>query len=114
MAHIARQLGIPKESLILEERSLNTWEHAVELRKIDQLRTGRIAIVTSSAHMRRMEMVLRPYFKDMVLIPAGCVQSSVRVLPKVLIPNVGHLYTSAKAIYEIAGLIKYSLMVWQD
>jgi uncharacterized SAM-binding protein YcdF (DUF218 family) len=111
MAHIARQLGTPKESLILDERSLSTWEHAVELRKMDPLRTGRVAIVTSSAHMRRMEMVLRPYFKDMVLIPAGCAQSSMRVSPKLLIPTTGNLYSSAKAIYEIAGLIKYRLKV---
>ena len=114
MAHIARQLGIPKESLILDERSLNTWEHATELRKMDQVRTGRIAVVTSSSHMRRMEMVLRPYFKDMVLIPAGCVQSPLRISPKLLIPTTGNLYSSAKAIYEIAGLIKYRLKVWQD
>ncbi len=59
-AAIARSLGVPKEALILEERSTSTEENAREAALL--LSAERVLVVTDSYHVFRAERVFGRYF----------------------------------------------------
>ncbi|WP_193142624.1 YdcF family protein [Meridianimarinicoccus sp. MJW13] len=83
-SEVARQIftgaGIAQDRLILEGRSLNTWQNAVNtLPLMDGLPEGGIVLVTSAFHMRRSVEVfcaagwrnLVPYPTDFRILPQG-------------------------------------------
>lgn len=59
-AQYAKELGVPKESLVLEERSTTTDENARFTR--ERLTGGPIVIVTDTFHLFRCERVFSKYF----------------------------------------------------
>lgn len=106
MAEIAKRLSVPPERLIIERESHNTHEHPARLSQFPQLHDRKIALVTSSSHMRRASMNFRRYFDQITPVPTGCLQGSSRPPLELLLPQTRLLYSSAAALHEFAGLIK--------
>ncbi|MEM3364232.1 MAG: YdcF family protein [Candidatus Micrarchaeia archaeon] len=72
MKRIALGLGIKKRNIILEEHSTNTYENAVEVRKIaKQLHINSIAVVTSNYHTLRAGMLFRKQLSPLSVMLFG-------------------------------------------
>ena len=67
MAGLARELGVPAESILVERVSSTTWENAVEASKILGPRGIRkVLLISDSLHMRRGEACLRRFGFDVL------------------------------------------------
>ncbi len=62
MAGLARQLGVPSESILVERSSRTTWENAEEASKILRPRGVRkVLLVSDSLHLRRGQACMRSF-----------------------------------------------------
>ena len=112
MAGLAEQLGIPRDRIIVETKSRNTFEHATELRKIfPASKKMRLGIVTSAIHMRRSEMVFKWEFpKDVIVpIPVGHRYSILKYDIENFVPSLEAFTTSNAVLRELVGITWYLL-----
>ncbi len=110
MGQMALRLGVPREKILIDARSNNTWEHAVELNKMFTNKNINIGIVTSGYHMKRSEKEFRKYFKNVVPLPASYSYSSPsgkNVLK--YIPQTAVLNATATSLRELIGSIWYQI-----
>ena len=117
--HEARQMkellvswGIPKEDIISEEKSVNTYQNAVETKKLldrsyPELKT--FVLVTSGMHMpralacfRKQGLTCTPYSTDLYTNQTGNYQ-----LDQYLIPNLSNFYQWQSLLKEIVGYAVY-------
>lgn len=111
---VMRGLGVPEEFLLFENGSRNTYESAVEVKKILDLRfpgnpRHRVALVTSAWHLSRADRVFKKLGIDTVPWPCDyhCVNHfSMRLL----IPDSGAFSISQAAFHELVGLLFYRLL----
>jgi len=112
MTELAEQLGVPRDRIIVESNSRNTFEHAIELRKIfPASKKMRLGIVTSAMHMRRSEMVFKWKFPEDVFVP---IPVDYRFLVfkydfKNFIPSLEAFAASNDAFHELVGMVWYLL-----
>jgi len=69
----ARFLGVPEKGIILENRSMSTWENAqLVLPIIEKNKWKKIILVSSPYHMRRAILVFEKVFRghEIVIVPA--------------------------------------------
>ncbi|MEW6109465.1 MAG: ElyC/SanA/YdcF family protein [Nitrospirota bacterium] len=107
-------LGIQKENIIIDDKAENTWESAINVKKI--LSGQPFILVTSAIHLpRAMNSFVRHGLKP---IPApadfsyGYYQDFTIPLGKPLayyIPNVNSFLNSHSALYEYLGMFWYSI-----
>jgi uncharacterized SAM-binding protein YcdF (DUF218 family) len=112
MAGLAEQLGVPRDRMIIESGSRNTFEHAAALRKIFPApKKLRLGIVTSAIHMRRSEMVFRWKFpKDVIVpIPVNYSYSTSKYDIKSFVPSWEAFAASNSALHELIGIVWYLL-----
>lgn len=106
---VLTSLGIPKEDIILESKSRNTYENAFYVSKIlEKKKWKKIILVTSAFHMRRALGCFKKFEIEVFAYP-----TDYRTLKKVvnwdtIIPSVGALETSSIAIKEWLGIIVYA------
>jgi uncharacterized SAM-binding protein YcdF (DUF218 family) len=122
MATVLTSLGIPKEALIEEPDSLNTYQNAVNVKKILEARQIRqVLLVTSAMHMPRSLLIFQKQGIDVVAAPCDFLvsQGEMQELsssPKAailnLLPDTGHLDEFTRALKEYVGLIVYRLRGW--
>ena len=89
---------------------MNTHDQAVRVSQLEPLHSGRVALVTSSVHMRRAEMNFRSHFNDLALAPVGCSANAFTKSPLQLIPAVRNLQASTWVLYEVLGLMKDKIL----
>ncbi len=116
MAHVLRQLGVADAAMVLEEASRNTYENAVEARKILAPRGAlHIALVTSALHMPRavglfrhqgFDVVPAPTDFNIIETPAAHAQSAFVWLQR-LIPSASSLAYTTRALREYLGIAVY-------
>ena len=113
MASLAVRLNVPRQALVLEEVSRNTYESAKEVKRI--LGQGaKILLVSSAIHMPR---AVRLYLhQGLNVTPYPCGYRSwlkVGTWPSVklgtLMPDPGSLDRSTTAINELVGLAVYRM-----
>jgi len=110
MARLAEDLGVPKEKIRPDEKSGNTYEHAVEFDKMFSDKNIRIGLVTSAFHMKRSEIEFRKYFKNVTPLPAGYLYSSPAGTPALrYIPQSVRLFDNALILREFVGRLWYSM-----
>ena len=112
MGGLAKQLGVPQDRIVVETKSRNTFEHAIELRKIfPASKKMRLGIVTSAMHMRRSEMVFKWEFPEDVIvpIPVDCRHSVLKYNIEDFVPSPGAFAASNDAIHELVGMAWYLL-----
>ncbi len=110
MARMAEDLGVPKEKIRLDEKSENTYQHAVELDKMFSDKNIRIGLVTSAYHMKRSEVEFLKYFKNVTTLPSGYLYSSPAGTPALrYIPQSVRLFDNTLILREFVGRLWYRI-----
>jgi len=110
MARLAEKLGVPKEKIRVEAKSINTWDSAVDLNHMFANKNISIGLVTSASHMKRSEREFKKYFNNVVPFPANYyyASSAENVFVKYA-PQTGSLSKTSLALKEIVGQLWYSV-----
>jgi uncharacterized SAM-binding protein YcdF (DUF218 family) len=122
MATILTSIGIPKEAIIEEPDSLNTYQNAVNVRKILGSRgIKKILLVTSAMHMPRSLLIFKRQQIDAIAAPCDFLVSEGEVkelvsTPKAailgLLPDTDNLHQFTSALKEYVGTFVYRLRGW--
>jgi len=121
MQELLMMLGVPKRSIILETNSLNTYQNAVNTKKIlEQLQINRILLVTSAFHMPRAMAIFKKQNFDVVPAPTDFfVTKDITLQSNSLESNLLNLFPSplyldrtTLAIKEYIGMLVYRLKGW--
>jgi len=103
--------GIAPDRILYEERSLTTYENAVEVRKLLNLRSGELALlVTSAAHMPRSMATFRHAGFDVIAYPVDFRTEGSADLWRPFTSLSSGLKRLDDAAYEWAGLVSYRLL----
>lgn len=121
MAIIMQQLGVPESAIIQEPDSLNTYENAVNVKKILQARQfNQVLLVTSAMHMPRSLAIFNKLKISAIPAPTDFLASgdmqyisnSSEAALLNLLPEAERLYQSTRALKEYVGLVVYRLRGW--
>lgn len=122
MAEILTSIGIPPQAIIQEPKSLNTYQNAVNVRKILESRgISRVLLVTSAMHMPRSLLIFKRQGIDAIAAPTDFIvtNSELKALsgtPKAtilnLLPDSGYLQNFTAALKEYIGILVYRLRGW--
>ena len=110
MKQVLEELGVDKGSIITESRSRDTHENAKYVKEICQQRNfKKVVLVTSAYHMPRSVSSFKKAGLDVVPYPTDFKQDK-RYNVYSLVPSVGVLHDSTKAVREHLGNLAYSLL----
>jgi uncharacterized SAM-binding protein YcdF (DUF218 family) len=123
MASLLELMGVPRTALLLETVSRNTYENAVEVRKLlEPAGVKQIILVTSALHMPRSVAIFEaqafevlPAPTDFFVTDADWAYFTSASLPLQLInliPSVDDLWLTSRALKEYIGLVVYRLQGW--
>lgn len=111
MKDLATRLGIPENKILIDTKSRNTMEHAIEMAKLfAPAQNKRIGVVTSALHMMRAEKCFKKVFGSSIIpIPANYTFTSFGCNVEDFIPSVEAFSTSNQALHEWVGMIWYAV-----
>lgn len=122
MAKIAAALGVPASAILQDPTSLNTYENAVNVRKILQARgLRRILLVTSAMHMPRSLLIFSKQGIEAIAAPTDFLvteqdmrelSGSTEAIALNWIPDADRLQQVSRAIKEYVGIAIYRLRGW--
>lgn len=123
MAEIATLMGVPSTAILEDTTSLNTYQNALNVRKIldNQGIQGKILLVTSAFHLPRSLLIFQRQGIDVIPAPTDffVTQQDLEDLYKNpqmfllnLLPTAHNLEKTTKALKEYIGLIVYRLFGW--
>ena len=123
MAEIAQAMGVPASAILPDPTSLNTYQNAVNVRKIlkENNILGPILLVTSALHMPRSLLIFQRQGIETIPAPTDfsitqqdieASQSSFQAVLLNLLPDAYNLQQSTKALKEYIGLAVYRLRGW--
>lgn len=123
MAAILGEMDVPGSALILENKSRNTYENALNARELlDEKEFNNILLVTSALHMPRSVAVFEaqgfkvtplPVDYSVVENESGDTNQGT-LITKILniIPNVSNLAMTTNALKEYLGMTIYMFQGW--
>ncbi|NMG21734.1 YdcF family protein [Brasilonema bromeliae] len=122
MATILTSIGIPKEVIVQEPDSLNTYQNAVNVKKILNSRgIRRVLLVTSAIHMPRSLLIFQHQGIDVIPTPTDFLvsQSELQEMTSTpkgallnVLPDVDNLHLFTSALKEYVGILAYRLRGW--
>ncbi|WP_341524820.1 YdcF family protein [Nostoc sp. UHCC 0302] len=122
MANVLTSIGIPSEAIVEEPDSLNTYQNAVNVRKILESRGIRqVLLVTSAMHMPRSLKIFQRQGINAIPTPTDFLISERELeelgnTPKAailnLLPDTANLNQSTSALKEYLGTFIYRLRGW--
>lgn len=122
MASILALMGIPKNAMILESKSLNTHENALFTKKVlERENIQQILLVTSAMHMPRSLAIFNKQGISAIPAPTDFIvsdrelsgdQFSIESRILNLLPSSGNLDQTTLAIKEYIGTFIYRLRGW--
>lgn len=121
MSELLIMLGIPKNAIIPEKNSFNTYQNAVNTRQIlKQLNINRILLVTSAFHMPRSVKIFTKQNIEVIPAPTDFIVSEDNISDNNswesnllnLLPDARYLDHTTLAIKEYLGIIIYKLKGW--
>lgn len=122
MGELLQLMGVPATAIIQESSSLNTYQNAIEVKKILEMRgIRRVLLVTSALHMPRSLQIFQrqgieaiPAPTDFLLSEAERQGTNRSLLSVVLnlLPDVNRLARTTGALREYIGLGVYRLQGW--
>ncbi len=110
MKALALELGVPESRIIIETKSRNTMENAVNLAKmLSSTQARRIGLVTSALHMPRSVKVFQEEFPNdtIVPVPVNYLYSPDWSNPRAYMPSADTLAKSHYALHEWIGMVWY-------
>lgn len=123
MGQLLSIMGVPPDALWLEPRSRNTYENAVETKKLlDPKGIQRIILVTSALHMPRAQAIFRNLGFDVIAAPTDYTVTAaawdyyltpdptIQVFN--LFPTAEALDNTMRALKEYIGIAVYRLRGW--
>lgn len=109
--HIASEFGFPEERIIVETRSRNTHENAVNAREILHKNSiKKAALITSASHMPRAFACFKRQGVEAIPFPVDYRSHLQRLNLFSFIPKAGSLKRTNYALHEYVGLMIYRLM----
>jgi len=108
MADLAIALRIPKNKLIWEVKSRDTYESAKEIKKL--IRNKPFILVTSAYHMPRSRFIFKKLGMDPIPAPADYLGQDKKYSFFDFIPRPLRLWKSDLAFHEYLGVIWYKLI----
>ncbi|MEJ6481855.1 YdcF family protein [Nostoc punctiforme UO1] len=122
MATILTSIGIPSEAIVQEPESLNTYQNAVNVRKILESRgINQVLLVTSAMHMPRSLNIFQRQGINVIPAPTDFLVSQGELqelggTPKAailnLLPDTDNLHQFTSALKEYIGSLIYRLRGW--
>ncbi|MDY7021275.1 MAG: YdcF family protein [Cyanobacteriota bacterium] len=122
MAEIAGEMGVPESAILQDPSSLNTYQNAVNVRKIldEKNITGSVLLVTSALHMPRSRLVFQRQGIEVIPAPTDFLVSEQDIQPPAtiqgkildLIPDTKALQEFTQALKEYIGTVVYRLRGW--
>lgn len=122
MGQLLELIGVPKSAIVQEPLSLNTYENAVNVKKIlDEKGIKKILLVTSALHMPRSLAIFQRQGIDAIAAPTDFLVSQPDLdalnqsIPAIILnflPNANYLEQTTKAIKEYVGIFIYSMKGW--
>ncbi|MEO0949214.1 MAG: YdcF family protein, partial [Cyanobacteria bacterium J06641_5] len=112
---ILLKLGVPPAGIVLEPRSVNTYENAIFSKEIlNRLGSKRILLVTSAMHMPRSMAIFRKQGIEAIAAPTDYQVATDVLGPKPayihitrLLPEARYLARTTRALKEYIGLVIY-------
>lgn len=122
MAEILKTLGVPDSVILQDPTSLNTYQNAVNVKKIITERgIRRILLVTSAMHMPRSLGIFQRLGIDTIPAPTDFLvtqqelaepNSSIQAILLNILPDADRLGMTTRGIKEYIGTIIYRLRGW--
>lgn len=112
MGRHMQSLGIPKRDIIVEGRSQNTYQNAVECKKIlDSLNVKEpVLLITSTTHMNRSSACFKKQNIDHIpILVDGCTGPHKWLFDFLFLPDSYTLFAWNKIIHEWMGLLVYKI-----
>lgn len=108
-AFLTENCGIPDSVVIIDSVSRNTYENAVETKKImEKVGLKSAIMITSAWHMRRAEGCFKKAGLNVDIHPMDGIYHEQRFeLSDLIIPNTRNIVKWENLIHEIAGIIIY-------
>ena len=107
-AEALERLGAARSDLIVEGRSMNTWQNAQFTAEIlAGQQPDRVVLVTSGLHVRRSVL----YFSHFGVRPLG-VRADYARAPGSLLPQAYSILLADVAIHEYLGVLRYRVYNW--
>ena len=123
MAFLLEMLGVPRDAIILEAESLNTYENAVNSRQIlNGEGIQRIILVTSAMHMPRSVNLFEAQGFEVIPAPVDYrVTQSDWTMSEFnafnftlrLLPGADNLALTSRVLKEYFGMLFYNLRGWE-
>jgi uncharacterized SAM-binding protein YcdF (DUF218 family) len=122
MVKIAEALGVPSNAILQDPTSLNTYENAVNVKRIlEERRITQVLLVTSAMHMPRSIAIFRkqgieatPAPTDFLVAEADLEnhQDTPQNAILAFLPDSGSLHRFTRALKEYIGIGFYRLRGW--
>jgi len=110
MSDLLETMGVPRNAIIIEDSSRNTYENATLSKPLlDKVGAKRIVLVTSAWHMRRSAAIFRKQGYDFASFPVDSLKEPFTP-PADLTPDAGALDRSTRILREIVGIIAYKIL----
>jgi uncharacterized SAM-binding protein YcdF (DUF218 family) len=104
MADLAKELGVPDSSIILEDNSLDTDDQSRLIKEM--VKNDKILLVTSAIHMPRSSALFSKAGIDFIPAPTNHrVVNDPKFKPSKLFPDAGNLELAEMACHEYLGLL---------
>lgn len=110
-AFLTENCAIPDSVVLIDTVSRNTYENAMESKKIMNANRLKSAIlITSAWHMRRAEGCFKKVGLDVDIHPIDRMHHSQEFSPSdLIIPDTGNIVRWENLMHEVAGVIIYKL-----
>lgn len=107
-AEALERLGVARADLIVEGRSMNTWQNAQFTAEIlAGQQPDRVVLVTSGLHVRRSVLYFSHFGFRPVGVRADYAHTRVTVLPRAF-----NIMIADRAIHEYLGVLRYHVYNW--
>lgn len=114
MSGLLQEWGVPEQAIILEGESVNTYQNAINTRRLmDERGLKRVLLVTSALHMPRALATFRAVGVDALPSPTDykVVNKEERTILDFL-PEAEALLGTTRAMKEYLGLVVYRWRGW--
>lgn len=110
MRDMLLELGVDRNRIILDTKSLDTYENIFNAKNIVQNSVyDKVILVTSAYHMPRVMFLSEKVGLDAIPAPTDFKTDRTEYSFDSFFPKMGYLYDSYKALHEYLGLLFYKM-----